>query len=444
MRCLIIDAEGMGLDMALRFADTGHDVRWFKYQEPNKPPTKDGQGFKGFKIVTDWREHMPWAKDGLIITTGNWRFLHELDRYRDLGYKIFSPTVASAALEIDRAKGMEAMKSVGIEIAPYHTFKSLQEAQAFARKSDQCWVFKTLGSEGDKSLSFVSCSPAEMVGWIQNKIDRGMVLKGPCMLQEKIDMLAEVGVSGWFGPDGFLPDKWNSCWEHKKLMDGEVGPNTGEMGTVTQYMEKDKLAAEMLMPMTPILQALGHRGDFALGAGIDTKGRAWPFEWTSRLGWPAFFIQMASHKGDPVQWMRDLLDGKDSLRVSYDVAVGVVMAQPMFPYGKSPPELVEGNPIEGMDEAGDNIHPIGVMIGRGPKMKGGKVVDGPIYQTTGEYVAVATGLGKTVTKARGVAYKAVDTLKYANGMHRTDIGCKLEKALPTLHKFGYVTSTRWD
>lgn len=444
MRCLIIDAEGMGLDIALRFADAGNDVRWFKYQEPNKPPTKDGQGFKGFKIVTDWREHLPWAREGLILTTGNWRFLHELDRYRDLGYKIFSPTVASAALEIDRAKGMEAMKSVGIEIAPYHTFKSLQEAQAFARKHDDCFVFKTMGDEGDKSLSFVSCSPAEMVGWIQNKIDRGMVLKGPCMLQEKIDMLAEFGVSGWFGPDGFLPDRFQENVEHKKLFEGEIGPATGEMCNVASYVQDSKLAKDMLLPMAPILQALGHRGDFAIGVGIDKKGKAWPFEFTARLGWPAFFIQMASHKGDPAQWMRDLLDGKDSLKVTNGVAIGVVMGQPMFPYGKSPPEKVEGNPIEGIDEIGDAAHPIGVMIGRGPKMKDGKVVDGPTYQTTGEYVMVVTGMGRTIAKARDVAYGAVDKVKFPDAMFRRDAGLKLEKALPALHGFGFASTMEWD
>lgn len=443
MRVLCIDVEGMFLDFVLRCAADGHDVRWFRYL-PGGKTARDGEGFKGFKIVDDWRASMPWAKDGLIITSGNFVHVLELDRFRDLGYKIFGPTMKSAELEIKRSLGMESMKAAGIDVPPYHEFKSLEDAEAFARKSDQCWVFKTLGDEADKSLSFVSCDPAEMVGWIRQKIERGMVLKGPCMLQEKIDMLAEVGVSGWFGPEGFLPDKWQECWEHKRLMNGEIGPATGEQGTVTQYVEKSKLADECLKPMEGILKVLGHRGDFALGAGIDTKGRVHPFEWTSRCGWPAFWIQTASHKGDTAQWMRDLLDGEDTLKVSSDVAIGVVMAQPMYPYNKSTPEMVEGNPISGCEDVIDDIHFASVMMGRGPKWEGGKIAERAIYQTTGEYVLVATGLGKTVEKARKAVYGTVDCVNFPNAMYRTDIGEKLEKPLPKLHAFGYCKSTVYN
>jgi phosphoribosylamine--glycine ligase len=194
----------------------------------------------------------------------------------------------------------------------------------------------------------------------------------------------------------------------------------------------------MLEPMAPILKTLGHRGDFAVGAMIDKSGKAWPLEFTARCGYPAFFIQMASHRGDPAKWMRDLLDGKDSLKVSNDVAIGVVMAQPHFPYNESKPEKVEGNPITGIEEVGDAAHLVGVMRGKGPAMKGGKVVDAPTYQTTGEMVLVMTGLGKTIEKARKRVYGAVDQIHYPDRMYRTDIGEKVAKALPALHRHGYA------
>ena len=338
---------------------------------------------------------------------------------------------------------MTAMERAGIQVPAYQVFNSLQDAERFSRKSDKCFVFKTMGDEEDKSLSFVSCDPAEMVGWIRRQIERGVKLKGPCMLQEKIDMLAELGVSGWFGPDGFLPEKWQICFEHKKLMPGEIGPNTGEQGTVSQYTSRDKLADEMLVPFTDLLKKVGHTCDFAIGVGVDRKGKAWPFEFTARLGWPAFYIQVASHKGDPAQWMRDLLDGKDTLEVSHDVAIGVVLSQPRYPYNDSPPEMVEGNPISGVDEAWDDLHLASVMKGKGPVMKDGKVVDGETYQTTGEYVMVATGLGKTIEKARKAVYGAIDKVKFPNAMYRDDIGKKLEKPLPELHKAGYAAKMEY-
>jgi len=440
MNVLVIDIESHGLDFVLRCAEADHSVRWYK----DGKPTRDGDGFRGFEIVDDFRSHMKWARDGLIFVTGNCKYIRELDRYRDLGFKIFGPTQRSADLEIKREFGLEQMKLAGIEVPAYETFKSLEDAQKFARKSDKCWVFKTLGSEDDKSLSFVSCDPAEMVGWIGRQIKKGMKLKGPCMLQEKIDMMAEFGVSGWFGPQGFLPGKWQECWEHKKLMNGEIGPNTGEMGTLCHYVETSKLADEMLKPMENFLLKAGHCGDFAIGAGIDKSGKAWPFEFTARAGWPCFFIQVASHKGDPAQWMRDLLDGEDTLKVKNDVAIGVVLAQPKFPYNVSKPEDVEGNPIAGLEDADDNAHCIGVMMERGPKMDDGKVVDGPIPQTTGEYVLCMTGLGKTVSDARKKVYKAIDGVKYPNMMYRTDIGEKLEPVLGKMHEFGYALETNYE
>lgn len=437
MRLLVIDQENMALDFVLRSLAAGWEVRWYHFT-PRKP-IRDGEGFPGVIVVDDWRDWMGWVgKDGLVWMSGNFRFLPELDRYREFGWKIFGPTVASADLEIKRGAGLEAMRAVGIDVPPYQEFASLEDAEAFARKSDDVWVFKTMGDEDDKSLSFVADDPAELVGWIRQKIARGMKLKGPCMLQEKIDMLAEVGVSGWMGEDGFLPDRWQVCFEHKKLCNGEIGPNTGEAGTVCQYVENDKIADEMLKPMEPILRTLGHRGDFAIGAGVDKAGKVYPFEFTARAGWPAFFIQLASHRGDPCKWMLDLLNGKDTLRVSQDVAIGVVMGQPMYPYNKSPPEMVEGNPIAGLDDVWKDVHPVSVMLGKGPIMEGGKVANGPQHQTTGEYVAVCTGLGRTVSKARDRVYDVVDQVKFPNRIFRTDIGEKVIEKLPALHKFGYA------
>ncbi|HUO22471.1 MAG TPA: LAGLIDADG family homing endonuclease, partial [Caulobacteraceae bacterium] len=751
MRVLIIDCELMGLDFAQRCVEDGHEVRWFL----NPSTGKEGVGFDGVKRVPDWREHMKWAKDGLIVLTGNAKYLRELEGYRRMGFPVFGPSVASAKLEIDRAAGMQAMQEVGIEIPPYKQFASLKAAETFARKSDQAWVFKTMGDEEDKSLSYVSSDPADLVGWLQRQQARGLTLKGPCMLQEKIDMVAEFGVSGWVGPAGFLADKWQLCFEHKKLMAGDKGPNcftpdsevltrtgwkawpevtmdddictlkdgqieyekpkrvvvgdfdgeligwqtpyldilvtpghnmyvqddhyrqpfwfepahetlgrrrtvlraggvwrgdpspiagelehaallgiyladgsthrgevvfgnlpdhkiaefsqivdlagygfrlrgrdlvigapslaeyfrafgkshekfvpsqmkdaepsvikafldayalgdgtrrqgnltistssrrmaddlqelalkvgwaanvrvrdrrgeahqiggytcvtnhigyevgiskdrlkaeispdcayrdryagkvycvtvsshviyvrrngkacwigqTGEMGTVCQYVEDDPIVDAALKPMELALIKAAHRGDFAVNCGIDRKGRAWPFEFTCRLGWPAFFIQVASHKGDVAQWMRDLLDGKDTLKVRRDVAIGVVLAQPRFPYGDSRPEMVEGNPIGGIEGVWSQAHPAQMMRGVGPVMGGGRVVDAPTYQTAGEIVAVMTGLGATVEDARKDVYGAVDEVKIPNMMYRNDIGCGLEGCLTKLHRLGFA------
>lgn len=425
----------------MRAATAGHEVKLYRY---SRKPTRYATGFAPlFTIVDDWKQHMGWARDGLVLLTSNNKYVFELSRYRDMGFKnIFAPSVQSAKLEIERSAGMDAMKAVGLDLPHYETFDSLRDAEAFARKSDRAWVHKPLGSEDDKSLTYVSNDPADMVGWLQRQIKMGKKLKGKVMLQEKVDALCELGVSGWMGPDGFLPDKYQACVEHKKLHDGEIGPNTGEQGSLCQYYEKDKLAEQLLLPMEPTLRALGHRGDFAVGAMIDTKGKPHFLEFTARCGYPCWWIQAASHRGDPVQWMRDLLDGKDSLKVSFDPAIGVVMSQPHYPYDTAPAEQVEGVPIRGVENVMSDVHLVEVMKGVGPVMEGGQVVDRPVFQTAGEYVCVATALGKTIEKVRSRVYSVVDQIKFPDRAYRTDIGLKVIPKLNALHKHGFLMHMR--
>ncbi len=445
MRVLVIDTENLALDFVLRAAAAGHEVRWYRHS-PRKP-IRDGQGFRGFTLVADWRPHMVWAREGLIVNTGNAALLHELDRYRDLpgfGLSLFGPSVASARLEIDRGAGMEAFKAVGIDLVPYRLVATLDEAERVARETDRPLVFKPAGSTEDKSATYVAKDPADMVGWLRRKKARGGIGKGPFMLQDKLDMVGEMSVSGWFGPEGFLPDKWNVCAEFKKLAAGDVGCTTGEMGSVTQYMRADKLAAEALEPLAPILRVAGHRGDFCISGGMDSKGKFWPFEVTARFGYPAWFNQTACHKGDPVEWMKDLLAGRDTLRVSYDVCVSVVMGAGRFPHNATPPDAIEGLPIEGVEAAIDDLHLCQVMRGNAPVMRDGKVVDAPTCLVSGEYVAVATGTGATVEAARKRAYATVKRVSWADQLYRNDIGCSLKESLPVFHRFGYYADMRFD
>lgn len=436
MRLLIIDCDRCGLDIALRAAGAGHEVRLFRY---SAKPTRYAMGFVDIRLVSDWKEHMSWAKEGLILLTGNGKYIHEMDRYREFGYKnIFAPSVASAKLEIERSAGMQMMEAIGAELPPYETFDSLAEAEAFARKSDKTWCFKPMGDNEDKSLTYVSKDPADLVGWLQRQMKKGKKIVGKGMLQERVDRLIEVGISGWMGPDGFLEDKYQLCFEHKPLMSGDIGPATGEMGSITQYSADDVLAREFLLPLEPALRALGHRGDTALNFMIDKKGKAWFLEFTMRLGWPCFWLQCASHRGDPIQWMADLMAGKDTLKVSYDAGAVVVMARPDFPYDERPPSDAEGIPIRNAETVLADLHLVEAMKGIGPQMKGGQVVDGPAYLTAGTYVAVATAMGKTVTKARDKVYKVVDQIGWPDRIYRDDIGEKVVKALPALHGFGYA------
>jgi len=405
---------------------------------------KDGYGFSGIVITRDLKDSLKWARDGLVVTTCNEKYLDEIDRWRDFGCPVFGPTKASAKLEIDRGHGMQVMKMHDMDMPKYHEFKSLEDALIFAKKADQPYVHKPLGSESDKSLTFVPKDPAQLVGWLERKIKSGMKIKGSCMLQEKVqDMVAEVGIAAWMGKDGFLREKNEISFEFKKLMADDFGPSTGEQGTVTQYVKESKLA-DILMRFESHFRALGHTGDVAINGAIDGKGNYLPFEFTCRAGWPDFFIRTSLTKGDHAQWMKDALEGKDTLKVSYDVAIGVVVAQKPYPYEDGLPEITEGNPIYGVDEVAEHIHFAQVMMGRGPVWDGKKTVEEKLPLTSGSYVLVATGHGKTVCDAKRSVDDVIDHISLPDMLVRCDIGDKLERQLPKLHDLGFDEMPQWE
>jgi len=422
MRLLVIDSDSCGLDLCYRAAEAGHKVRWWLPRENGQIP-KDGNGFPKIDKVENWKSHMDWAKSGLIVNLYNGPVTKELDRYRDFGFPVFGPSAKSSALEVERQKGMEALEKQGVKVPPYKTFQSLKEAMSYAEKSDRRLVFKTLGDEEDKSLSYCAHDPEDMVWRINSWIEQGMTLKGPCMLQDFIEGI-EVGVSAWMGSKGFL-NGFNVNFEFKKLMSEDYGPATGEMGTVCKYVESSKLADTTLRPMESTLLELGHRGDTDLNCIVDEKGDAYCLEFTNRFGWPSTQILMASHKGDPVQWMKDALKGENSLDVDRRTAIGVLMAAPPFPYPDEEGQS-QGLRVSGIEEEWNNVSPWQVELSEEGE-----------YLSTGPYVCLVTALGADVHDVIPEVYEHVKRIKFPNRIARSDIGSRLEKQLPILHSYGY-------
>lgn len=427
-----MDSVGEGLAFAIRCQAAGHQVRLWLSPECN--PTT-GEGFRGIERITNWLSSMTWAE--LVLPTGNHDFIQKLDMFKSKGIRVFGPSVASAELEIKRIKGMELLKKVGIQVPEYKQFNSLQDAEKHVRKTEERYVFKTLGDCDDKSLSYCSKSPADMVARLQRWQKLKLNPKGPVMLQQFIPGI-EIGVSRWVGKEGFV-GKYNSNWEYKKFLSGNCGPNCGESGTVLKYNDESKLGDEVLAPLEAELVKLGHLGDIDVNCILDEKGKPWPLEFTTRLGWPAFNIMIATHKGDPVAWMRDACDGKDTLEVSTAHACGIVLAQPDYPYSKATKAETDGVPMYGVtSKMRKFLAPQAVKIAPMPDMEGEKLVEKKIWVSTGDYLAVATGMGKTVKQACERAYAVVKEVHVPDMIYRDDIGESLEESIPKAQKFGYA------
>jgi len=434
MNVLILDQDRVGLDFAMRCEEHGHNVKLFL--NPTSYNNKTGYGL--VERVSDWTKWMQWAN--IIVPTSNAKYLDRLEDFRKYGYPIFGPSKASAALEVNRQAGMELFKKAGIDIPPYKMFRSFDEAEAHCWKHDQRYVFKTMGDDEDKSMSYVASDSADMISTLRRWKKKGKVLKGPCMLQDFIPGV-EMGVSAWMGSQGFLKPRGENA-EHKKLMAGNYGPNTGEEGTVMWYTEDSKMARDVLDPLEKALLALGHRGDVDVNCIIDEKGKAWPLEFTCRLGWPAFFLQCAQH-AEPVQWMKDALDGKDTLQTSQEMFSCVVVSIPPYPAKITPRNDVEGIPIRGINEKNwKNLHLCCVQAGKDVELVNDKPVEKEMFLTTDTYVMVVNGCGSTIKSATRKMYSVVDEIKINNMQVRNDIGESFAKGLPDLQSLGFATAAR--
>ena len=431
MKILLIDVYSCFLDFALRCQDAGHEVRWFQSRLKDGTPSRVGDGL--VPKVREWESSMRWAD--LIVLADNVRYLPALEGWRKRGAPIFGPNWAVAQWELDRALGQKVLKSHGIAVMDSIPFRNVREAQAYLTKFPKRYVSKP-NADDNKALSYVSKSARDMMFMLE-KWGKAGTIKTEFIFQEFVPGI-EMAVGGWMGRDGFV-GPWLENFEHKKLMNDDVSVATGEMGTVLKYTNESKLADMVLAPLEPELIRQGYTGYIDVSVMIDKRGTPWPLEWSCRPGWPLQQILQCLHDGDPAQWMLDALHGLDTLTVKSDVATGVVMAIPDFPYCKLPVSEVSGFPVYGWGAMPQqHFHPAEIKSGDVWDQEGGKLRKDRGLVTAGSYVCVITGSGKTVEDSRESAYRNLKKIELPNSpMYRTDIGARVVKQLPELKKLGF-------
>lgn len=440
MKLLVIDNDmdpggaGSGLDLAVRAADAGHSERLFL---PHRATGDVGKGM--VELVEDWEASMDWAE--LIVLTGNADYGQKLQPYFKKGYPIFGANADAAAWELDRALGQQVLERSRVKVAGYETVDDIDAALEIVESTGRGYAIKPWGGESDKSMTCVARDADEAIFMLELWKRRGC--KGKLMLQEKVDGV-EVGIAGWFGPGGWCRYVEES-FEHKKFLTGDLGQNTGEMGTVIRHVLSSKLFDLILEPLGEQLRALKYTGDCAVNCIVDERGVPWPLEFTMRLGWPDFCIRQAVINHDPVSWMADLLAGKDSFSPEEDVAVGVLLAHGDFPTCRDKREDWEGFPISGVSAGNwSNLHFQQVMDGRAPQLLRGGVRRTKSLVSAGTYLMVVSGTGLTVAAAAKAAYRTVKQLSMpSNLMYRTDIGDRLKEDLPELQKHGLAAGMQY-
>lgn len=433
MRVLIVEPHADGLlDLAIRAAALGHDCRyWCKDYDQYRCPV--GRGL--VERVTDWRPSVRWAD--LVVVGSLGYCMQEFDRIKADGVPIIGAPGPAAEWELNRLVGMKEFNRAGIPVPAYQQCAGYDEALAIVARNDDGVAIKPCGDVTDKSLSFVAKTGREAVWRLQRWKREGKRFPQGFILQELVKGV-EFAVGGWIGPDGFA-EGWECNWEEKRLFSGGVGPNCGEAGTVLRLVKQSKLAKMVLAPLEDRLVSLGYVGNCDVNCIVDEEGTPWPLEFTMRFGYPAINIELALHS-EPIEFLAGLAAGKPpKTRRLNEVAVGVVMALPPYPFMEKPDETV-GAPIWGVTPSiQDNLHLCMAQVADAPKIVDGKIIKTPVLSTAGSYVLVATGTGGTVVEAKDTAYRTLNRLTIpASPFYRNDIGSRLRRDLDHLQQHGFA------
>ena len=427
MRVLFIDPFGDVLALVLRAQKAGHEV--VHYIDPGKKWNLVGKGL--VKRTGDFKQYIRWAD--LVVLADNSKHLVHIDRARKEfpGKVFFGANVEGAGLEQDRQIGMKFLEDHGIKCPATKLCASYEQAVAYVKKRDDRLVSKPCG-DADKSLSYCSKGPEDMLFMLEKWKKSGKI-KDKFILQDFIPGV-EFAVGSYMGRNGFAGG-WEENFEHKKLMPGEIGTTTGEMGTVLRISAKSKLADKVLDPLEADLVKMGFLGDIDVNCIVDERGTPWPLEFTSRLGFPAVQIQLPLMPDDPVTWMYDLAKyGTEPKFIQEKVSCGVSLCLAPFPYEAGPLELVVDFPVFGLTPYNiKDIHPYHLQKGRDTE-----------WATAGQYAAVVTGQSDTVSGAAENAYRTLSQINIpGDTLYRNDIGKKLSKLLPDLQKHGYAKGWKY-
>jgi phosphoribosylamine--glycine ligase len=430
LRVLIVEPHADGLlDLALRAKAHGHQVRYFcRDYHPVKAPI--GRGL--IERVADWSSSKRWAD--LVILGSLGYFMAEFDRWQAEGIPVIGAPGQAGQWELDRLAGMRAFREAGIPVPPYRHVATLDEAIEYARKRDEGMAVKPSGDVTDKSLSFVGKTAKEVVWRLARWKREGRKFPQGLICQDRIEGV-EMAVGAWIGPSGFA-EGWEENFEEKKLFAGGVGPNCGEAGTVLRLVTQSKLAKVVLKPLEGRLTAMNYVGNVDVNCIIDNDGAPWPLEFTVRFGYPAINIELVLHRSDPIEFLAGLAAGKPPrTRALDEVAVGVVMALPPYPFSSGKTDEVVGVPIWGITPSiEDNVHLCNAYLDS----------DGQL-QTSGSYVLVSAATAATVSEARNRAMRVLNRLTIpASPFWRIDIGTRLRSQIEKLNAYGYAAGLTYS
>jgi phosphoribosylamine--glycine ligase len=338
------------------------------------------------------------------------------DRVGREGIPVFGPSAAAAEIEGSKAFAKEIMEAAGIATAEYAAFTELDPALAFARARGGNVVVKADGLAAGKGV-VVCGTPAEAEAALRSMlVARAHGAAGAKVVVE--ERLEGPEASCIAFADGERVRMLAAAQDHKRIFDGDRGPNTGGMGAFspTPNVGPELLADVERSVLLPAVRELARRGRpfrGALYAGLmlTAKGPR-VLEFNARLGDPETQPILMRMRNDIVPALLAAATGDlSNVVLDFDprAAVGVVLAAEGYP-GK----VASGDAIEGADAPfPEDVQVFHAGTARGPD---GRVV------TAGGRVITVCALGQGIDDAARRAYEAVGRVRFRGMQYRTDIG----------------------
>jgi len=338
-----------------------------------------------------------------------------VDTFAEAGLRIFGPRRAAAQLEASKDFAKAFMARHGIPTARYATFTSAAEAKVYVDQQGAPIVIKADGLAAGKGV-VVAATKQEAHAAIDAMLgERKLGAAGERLVIE--EFLAGEEASFIVMSDGVNVLPLATSQDHKRLRDGDQGPNTGGMGAYSPApIVTPKLHARVMREIiAPAIQGMAKDGAPYVGflyAGlmIDPSGTPKTLEFNCRLGDPETQPILVRLKSDLYSLVDHALTGTlDKVKAEWDrrSALGVVLAAHNYP-----DEPRKGDRIEGLPKPTDDCR----------VFHAGTRKDGKAIVTSGGRVLCVTALGDSVKMARTRAYEAIDQIRFAGMQYRKDIG----------------------
>ncbi|MFO8142260.1 MAG: phosphoribosylamine--glycine ligase [Marinobacter sp.] len=338
-----------------------------------------------------------------------------VDKFEARGLRIFGPSAGAAQLEGSKAFTKDFLARQQIPSADYANFTDVDQALAYVREKGAPIVVKADGLAAGKGV-IVAMTLAEAEDAIRD------MLAGNAFGDAGSRVVVEEFLDGEEASFIVMVDGKNvlamaTSQDHKRVGDGDTGPNTGGMGAyspapVVTADVHQRIMDEVIYPTVNGMAAEGHpyKGFLYAGLMIDTDGAPKVIEFNCRFGDPETQPIMLRMKSDMVELCQAAVDGTlDQCDSEWDerASVGIVLAAGGYPASYNKGDVISGLPETDVD--GEKV------FHAGTRLSDGQVV------TNGGRVLCATALGNTVTEAQQRAYALAATIQWPGAFYRNDI-----------------------